>query len=167
MPDGAGTGLVLRRALPADAPAMAAILNAVIAEGDKTAIAGPLAAPAIADLFLTGPDCSGCTLALVGGQPVGFQALDVHYLAGSGWADISSFVAADARGTGIGRGLWRATQALAGARGLTGLRAVIRSVNAGALAYYRACGFDRPTTPLPRGVDVRLEDRTLLFRALA
>lgn len=162
MPEGGG--LVLRPAGPADAPAMAAILNAIIAEGDKTAVQGPVTEAQIAAWYLTGPDCRGCTLALAGGRAVGFQSLDVHHLPGTGWADISSFIAAPARGTGAGRALWRETRALA--RGLAGLRAVIRSVNPGAIAYYTACGFAPPVAGLPAILTDMPADRTVLLQRL-
>lgn len=169
MPDAADFAPTLRPAGLADAPAMAAILNGIIAEGDKTAIPGPVTEADIARYYLTGPDCRGCTLALIDGRPVGFQALASHYLlAHPGWADIGSFIAAPARGTGTGRALWAATRVLARSRGVPRLRAVIRSVNTGALAYYRACGFARPAVTLPAvtlpdDIDIPLPDRTVLF----
>lgn len=164
MPDSAALAPILRSAGLADAPAMAVILNGIIAEGDKTAIPGPVTEGDIARYYLTGPDCRGCTLALLGGHPVGFQALDSHYLrAHPGWADIGSFIAAPARGTGTGRALWAATRLLARRQGVPHLRAVIRSVNTGAQAYYRACGFARPAAPLPDEIDIPLPDRTVLF----
>ena len=145
---------------------MAALLNAVIAEGDKTAFQGHQTAGDINGLFVAGPDSCGCALALAENRLLGFQALSVEYLRGTGWADISTFVTTGSRGTGTGRALWQATQAQARAQGLAGLRAVIRSVNSGAIAFYSACGFAPPKGDLPDGVAITLQDRTVLVRAL-
>lgn len=140
-----GRGLALRPASPGDAPALAALLDAIIAEGDKTAIPGPMTAETFAAWFL-GPEALACTLAEEGGRVLGFQALDRHHLLPPGWADISSFAAAPARGRGVGAALWQATRAAAGT---LGLRAVIRSTNSGAQAYYRAMGFRPPPADSP------------------
>jgi len=166
MPDASGGGPVLRPAQAGDLPAMAALLNAVIAEGDKTAFAGQMTPADMDRLFVTGPDARGCTLATAGDGILGFQALGADYLAGTGWADISSFLAAAARGAGAGRALWGATRALARGQGLAGLRAVIRSVNAGAIGYYSACGFVPDPGGLPAGVAIALPGRTILYHRL-
>ena len=151
MPEAPGRGLILRPARADDLPAMAGLLGAVIAEGDKTAFDGPMTPARIDALFLSGPDCLGCLVALQSGRLLGFQGLDAKYMPGTGWADISSFVLAEARGVGVGTALWQAMQPAARHRGLIGLRAVIRAVNTGAQAYYRRCGFAPLQTmcPLP------------------
>lgn len=160
MPDPAGA-LILRPAGPGDLPAMAALLNAVIAEGDKTAFEGVMTPADMDRLFVSGPDARGCTLALEGDRLLGFQALNIEYLRGTRWADISSFVSAGARGRGVGRVLWRATCDVA--RGIHGFRAVIRSVNPGALGYYGACGFVPDPGGLPDAVAIALPGRRVLY----
>lgn len=160
MPEASASGPRLRPATPADAPALAAILNGVIAEGDKTAIAGPVTARDLDAWYVSGPDALCCILAEAEDGPLGFQALERHHPLPPGWADIATFVAAPARGRGVGPALWRATRASAG--GL-GLRAVIRSLNGGAIAYYRGCGF-RPAGGVPAQVADVPADRTVLVR---
>ena len=166
MPERLGAGLTLRPARPADLPAMAALLEAVIAEGDKTAFEGPMTAERIDALFLSGATCCGCMVALDGEKLLGFQGLDAQYLQGTGWADVSSFAAAAARGRGVGAALWLATRQAAESRGLRGLRAVIRAVNTGAQGYYRRCGFGAVTGTLPEGVVPDLPGRIVLVHPL-
>lgn len=158
--------MTLRPARASDLPAMAALLDAVIAEGDKTAFEGPMTAAQMDGLFLSGATCRGCMVALGDGRLLGFQGLDAQYMPGTGWADISSFVAAEARGLGVGGALWQATRQDAAARGLNGLRAVIRSVNTGAQGYYRRCGFGPVAAPLPESVALELPGRIVLVHPL-
>lgn len=142
---------------------MAAILTAIIAEGDKTAIPGPLTPDDALNWFITGHDCRGCTVALADGRVLGFQALDDHYLKLPGWADIGTFLAAAARGQGLGRVLWQVTQARARNAGIASLRAVIRRSNTDAQAYYRRCGFAEGVA-LPATVTGVPSDRVVLFQ---
>jgi len=134
----------VRLATVDDAAAMADVLNAVIREGGRTAIEGPVSPADLRDWYLDGSTAYGCVIATRDDRwAVGFQALERHHggLAADE-ADIATFVDARARGGGVGRALAEATFARMATVGLTGLRAVIRADNAPAIAYYRALGFD-------------------------
>ncbi|MEU2202572.1 GNAT family N-acetyltransferase [Isoptericola sp. NPDC019482] len=134
----------VRAAGPEDAASLSELLNAVIAEGGRTAITTPLSADELAEWFITGPHCASCVVAVGDTEErLGFQALErFHEDLPVGAADIATFVSADARGQGVGRALARATVRLAEQAGLTSLRAVIRRQNGGAIRYYRSLGFD-------------------------
>jgi L-amino acid N-acyltransferase YncA len=137
----------VRDAQVADAPAMASLLNRVVDEGDKTAIEHHLTERDVVEWFVTGPHARGCVVALDGADRVlGFQAVETfHDDLPEGWADIGTFVAAQARGTGVGHLLMTATLSRCREAGQRTLRAIIRSTNTGAIRYYRAMGFTDAT----------------------
>ena len=139
-------GLRLRQAQAEDAPGLVALLNRVIDEGDKTAIASPLDPREFREWFITGAHCLGCVVAEADdGTPRGFQAHErYHDDLPAGWADVATYVDRAARGSGVGRLLIGATLTRARATGTTTLRAVIRQGNDQAVRYYRRCGFREP-----------------------
>jgi ribosomal protein S18 acetylase RimI-like enzyme len=150
------TGTVLtRRAAVEDAAPLAALLTAIIAEGGRTAITGPVTAQSFRSWFLVGPHHVSCFVAQ---RPqkglVGFQIVErFHEDLPPGVADIGTFVSDDGRRSGVGRALMAASVAFAAARDeLHTLRAVIRARNIEAIRFYRSQGFsvdDRwPTTEL-------------------
>jgi len=146
------TGLRTRQAQPEDATALAALLNRVVDEGDKTAIHAHLDEADFRRWFIEGEHCLGCVVAeTADGEPVGFQAYErYHSDLPRGWADIGTFVDREARGAGVGRALFDATLDHALTTGTSVLRAVIRARNTQAIAYYRARGFHEPG-PLAAG----------------
>lgn len=146
----------VRPAGPDDAPRLAALLNSVVDEGDKTAIDHHLTPEEARDWFVDGPACRGCVLAEDGSELLGFQAVEVFQDdLPEGWADIATFVADGARGRGVGRALLTGTLAACPAHGIRTLRAVVRATNAGAQAFYRASGFE-PVVDAVRGPSVVL-----------
>ncbi len=95
------------------------------------------------DHYINGPHALCCHIALEDtGAALGFQAVDTfpHGLP-DGWLDIGTFVTPAARGTGAGKALFRATTAIAKAKGYTAINATIRNDNALGLAYYTGIGF--------------------------
>ena len=126
-----------------DAAALAALLNAVIAEGGKTAISEPLSASQCAEWFISGPHCVSCIVAVDdAGRPVGFQALErFHDDLAPDQADIATFVTAGMRGAGVGRELAHVTLGLARTKRLASVRATIRRHNQDAVRYYESLGF--------------------------
>lgn len=130
----------IRRATLADVAAMVALQNAVIRTGAFSAYQHEVTEDWFADAFLTGPAAICCHLA-EGVGLVAFQTLERHPLLPSGWADIGTFAAPEARRSGAGRGLFATTVAVARGAGVSTINATIRADNATALAYYAAMGF--------------------------
>ncbi len=128
----------VRRASPEDAPAMAAILNALIRIGGTTAYEEELPADHLAAKTRE-PGFAHVALDATGAV-IGFQ-----YIAPSDddpkLAIIASFVAPDAAQGGIGSALFPWTRAEAARRGYREIDATIRADNAGGLAYYARQGF--------------------------
>ncbi len=132
--------MIVRPATAQDATALCALLNAIIATGGTTAHETPFTDDRFATHYITGPDVICCHLAWADGA-IGFQGLSSHPDLPDGWADIGTFVAPPARGTGAGAALFAATRAFAQALGFTGLNATIRADNAPGLGYYARLGF--------------------------
>jgi L-amino acid N-acyltransferase YncA len=154
-----------RPARPEDAPAMCAILNAIIAIGGTTAYEDPFDPATMTANYIAAPLLVSCTLAQLDGQPAGFQALwhpdpartDLGALP-PGWAAIASFVKVGVTGRGIGRTLFAATLAQARAAGIATIDATIRADNGSGLTFYTALGFRDyaviPAVPLKDGTPV-------------
>jgi ribosomal protein S18 acetylase RimI-like enzyme len=134
---------VIRDATPADAATLADLLNAIIREGDKTAIDTELSAEEFAEWFLTGAHVVSCVVAVdASGAAAGFQTLErFHDDLPPHAADIGTFVAAGQRGVGVGRALFAATSERARVRDIAAVRAVVRAENTAAVGAYRALGF--------------------------
>lgn len=134
-----------RPAAPADAPAMCAILNAIIAIGGTTAYEDPFTPASMTANYIAAPLLISCTLAELDGVPAGFQALwhpdPTHGDLGPGWGFIATFVRPGLTGQGIGRALFTATQSAARAAGIATIDATIRADNASGLTFYGAMGF--------------------------
>jgi L-amino acid N-acyltransferase YncA len=135
--------VIVRVATQFDAASLASLLNAVIAEGGKTAIQTPLSAEELADWFIIGQHCVSCVVASdPSGAVLGFQALErFHDDLPDDAADIATFVSASSRGAGVGSALFEATLEHALAHELGTVRAVIGSENEIAIGYYRSLGF--------------------------
>ncbi|MGR3484258.1 MAG: GNAT family N-acetyltransferase [Paracoccaceae bacterium] len=145
----------VRPAVAADAQAMADILNPLIAQGGTTAIAGHQTA---ADWrALAAGEGAGAIVhvAEAGGEVVGFQYLRPHPDLGPTELSIATFARLGGARRGVGRALFAASLAAARARGVTGISAVIRHVNAGGLRDYERMGF-RDHADLGDRVDKRL-----------
>lgn len=136
-----------RPARPADAPAMCAILNAIIAIGGTTAYEDPFTPATMTANYIAAPQLIRCTLAEIDARPVGFQALwhpDTAHDPNApppGWAVIATFVQPGLTGQGIGRALFTATQEAARAAAIRSIDATIRADNRSGLTFYGAMGF--------------------------
>jgi L-amino acid N-acyltransferase YncA len=159
---------ILRPAAPADARDIAALLSAVVAEGGRTAIAGPMDGAAVRAWMASAPARSCWHVAETeAGEIAGLQLIEPHADLPAEAADIATFVAEGRRRPGIGRALFEATVVAARALGYGWLHAAVRADNESGLIYYRSRGFepfDRlRAVPLPDGRPV---DRIRLARDL-
>jgi len=137
-----GDELTIRPVLDADAPALAALLNEIIARGGTTALERPFTPKALSEAMLTGPDVYCCFVAEdASGGLVGFQALTRSDHVPEGVGDIGTFARVRHGRKGTGSRLFAATRQAAGERGLTAINATIRADNAGGLAFYGRLGF--------------------------
>ena len=134
--------LRVRPARRADAPALAALLNEIIAAGGTTAYETPFTPDGFADAHIDGP---GVITSMVAedaeGHPMGFQILLRSATLGPDWGDIGTFARRGATTRGIGSALFAATCAAAAEAGLTTLNATIRADNSGGLTFYTRMGF--------------------------
>lgn len=134
--------LRVRPTVRADAPALADLLNEIIAAGGTTAYEVPFTPESFADAHIDGP---GVITSMVaqddGGRPMGFQILLASDTLGTGWGDIGTFARRGSTTRGIGSSLFAATRAAAIAAGLKAINATIRADNKGGLAFYAKMGF--------------------------
>ncbi|WP_084536966.1 GNAT family N-acetyltransferase [Azospirillum halopraeferens] len=140
---------MIREAMPADAPTLRALAAAIDAEapyllrspGERPVWAASRhPADDLAAFRATGN--SAVFVAEVDGAPAGYLAATGGRLACTrGVATLALAVRADARGRGLGSGLFTAVQAWAAARGLHRLELTAAAPNAGALRLYRRLGF--------------------------
>jgi len=133
--------MIVRAATPADAPAMAALMNAIIAIGGTTAHQHPRIEAAVRRDYIDGPEALCCVVAEDAGRVIGFQAVGRHGLLPPGWGDIGTFVTPGLQARGTGAALFAATSAAARQLGLTTFNATIRADNVPGLAYYARIGF--------------------------
>ncbi len=152
--------LLVRDVTREDAPALADLLNAVIAAGGTTALEAAFTPDALDETYLTGPNVICCFVAVdrTSGRIGGFQTLGRHPGLPGDVGDIGTFARIDGTQRGIGSALFAATRARAGALGLTAINATIRADNAGGLAFYGKQGFVdagvTPAVPLRDGTPV-------------
>ena len=129
--------MIIRAAHPDDGPAMAAILNRIIAIGGTTAHQASKSVQAVLHDYVSGPDVLSCVVAEDASGVIGWQSV--------GWwqgeAHIGTFVAPDVQAKGIGAGLFAMTCDLLRKAGATQIIASIRADNAPGLAYYARIGF--------------------------
>ena len=140
--------LQVRAAGPGDAPAMATLINAIIAIGGTTAHRTPFDAEGIVAKFIAPPLLISCFVACDGAEILGFQSLDWSDPDWPGedampadWGIIGSFVDPAAQGRGVGRALFAATREAARRAGVSTIDATIRRENTGGLAFYDGLGF--------------------------
>jgi L-amino acid N-acyltransferase YncA len=129
--------MIIRQAHSDDAPAMAAILNRIIAIGGTTAHQSPKSVDSVVQEYVTGPDVLSCVVAEDGTGVIGWQSV--------GWwqgeAHIGTFVAPGVQAKGIGAGLFKLTCDLLRKAQMTQIIASIRADNGPGLAYYARIGF--------------------------
>ena len=129
--------MIIRRAVPADAAAMAGILNTIIAIGGTTAHEVPKSVEVVQRDYVEGPDVLSCMVADDGGQVIGWQSVGLW----QGEAHIGTFVQPGIQARGIGAGLFAVTCDLLRQVGIKAIIASIRADNVPGLAYYAHIGF--------------------------
>ena len=134
--------MIVRPATPADAPAMTALQNQIIAIGGTTAYQKPRREDEVREDYITAPEAVCCHVALdEDGGLIGFQAVGRWPGLPEGWADIGTFVSPSRQRSGAGATLFAATLRAARAAGITTLNATIRADNTPGLGYYARRGF--------------------------
>lgn len=131
----------IRPVRAADAPALAALLNEIIARGGTTALERPFTPDELSDAMLIGPGVVCCFVADDDASLLGFQALTRSDHLPEGVGDIGTFTRVGQAQKGVGSRLFAATRQAAEAKGLTALNATIRADNLGGLAFYGRLGF--------------------------
>ena len=156
----------IRPAEPADAEAMCALLNPIIAEGSTTAHRTRFDLERMVAHCISQPRrVSSVTAWDDGGRLLGFQTLEWPDPDWTKWASvpldwglIASFVARKARGRGVGKAMFPVTLEAARTAGMVVIDATIRADNMPGLAYYSRMGFvdyDRVSgVPLSDGTPV-------------
>jgi L-amino acid N-acyltransferase YncA len=129
--------MIVRHAVPQDAPAMAEILNAIILAGGTTAHEHEMSEEVVRLHYIDGPEVETSVLAVEADQVIGWQSLGMW----NGEIHIGTFVRIGTQAKGVGASMFAATCAAAKARGLTQIIAHIRADNVPGLAYYARMGF--------------------------
>jgi L-amino acid N-acyltransferase YncA len=157
-----GQPLHIRPATRADAPELAALLNAIIARGGTTALEDPFTPDALAEAYLVGPTVLCCFVAVdtLTGRLEGFQTLGRSAGLPDDLGDIGTFARLEGAQRGVGSRLFAATRERAREMGLSAVNATIRADNTGGLAFYGKMGFeDHSVTPAVPLKDGRPVDR--------
>lgn len=138
----------IRAARREDTPAMADILNRIIAIGGTTAHRKAFDTQAIVSTFIEPKLVISCHVAIRGDRLIGFQALEWCDPDWPGddrlppdWAVIATYVDPDIQGTGAGRALFGETARAAKEAGVRFIDATVRKENTRGLAYYSKLGF--------------------------
>jgi L-amino acid N-acyltransferase YncA len=142
--------LIVRPVAPDDAPALADLLNAVIARGGTTALEDPFTPETLADAYLTGPKVHICLVAVdpATNRIEGFQTLGRYPGLPDDVGDIGTFARVDGVQRGVGSALFAVMAERAREMGLSAMNASIRADNEGGLAFYTKQGFvDHAVTP--------------------
>jgi L-amino acid N-acyltransferase YncA len=154
--------IIVRLVAPEDAPALAELLNAVIARGGTTALEDAFSPEQLAETYLDGPNVLVCLVAVdtESGRIEGFQTLGRYPNLPEDIGDIGTFARVDGAKRGVGSALFVEMMKQARALGLSEINATIRADNEGGLAFYTKQGFvDHAVT-----VAVPLKDGTLVDR---
>jgi len=134
----------IRPATPADAPAMSAMLEALIAAGKRT---NPGDLDFTMTHYVTHPDGILCSVAVDDdGSILGLQSLSRavegnRYGTPVGWGIIGTHVAPAAARRGVGSRLFEVSREAARAAGIGKIEAYIAVRNVEGQAYYEAMGF--------------------------
>jgi L-amino acid N-acyltransferase YncA len=129
--------MIVRQSLPADALAMAEVLNAIIAIGGTTAHERPKTAVQVCADYVNGPAVLASVVAEDQGRVIGWQSVGMW----QGDPHIGTFVQPGVQARGVGAALFAATCAQLRARGTLYIIAHIRADNVPGLAYYARIGF--------------------------
>ncbi|MBA84154.1 MAG: GNAT family N-acetyltransferase [Rhodobacteraceae bacterium] len=135
--------MIIRRAGPMDAGAMADLLNQIIRKGGTTAYTEPVSRAFVMQKMANAPRGSAWHVAEDDtGALLGFQWIAPNPDLPPEAADIATFVRLGKTGLGTGSKLFEATKSAALALGYTWINATIRADNAGGLIYYQSRGFE-------------------------
>ena len=129
--------MIIRHSTPADAAAMADILNAVIALGGTTAHEKPKTEGEVLAEYIDGPDVLSSVVCEEAGVVVGWQSVEMW----DGDPHIGTFVRPGLQAKGTGRQMFALTQTTLRDAGVAYIIAFIRADNAPGLAYYARIGF--------------------------
>ena len=129
----------LRPATPADAAAIVALINPIIALGSMTAYTTPFTAGAQREYLAAFPAEGVFNLALDGDHLLGWQEIVPTQVQFE--AEIATFVRLDQHGRGVGSALMRASTATMRERGFRTIIAEIRADSPVSQAYYIRHGF--------------------------
>ena len=150
--------MLIRKATPSDAAAMADLLNEIIRAGGTTAIETELSPEEFDQWFISGDYPLACHVAEADGLLFGFQSLSLFGEPPPGWADIATFARMASKKQGVGTALFPTTRKAARELGLSVINATIRADNVSGLAYYAKMGFETYDTmravPLKDGTRV-------------
>ncbi len=134
----------IRRAMVEDAASLVAILQAIVAERDYSAIDRAFTPEEERDYIRSLAPRESIFVAEADGQVVGFQSMDL-------WArsipsmdhagELGTFILREWRGRGIGHQLAAQTFAFARANGYEKLVIFVRAKNTGAQGFYSSLGF--------------------------
>ncbi|SDG26329.1 GNAT family N-acetyltransferase [Alloyangia pacifica] len=142
MPD--TPAITIRRATPADVPALSRLLQALVAARKRTARTDEAF---VLSHYVANPDGISCFVAEEsGGALLGLQSMKRtaegnSYGTPAGWGFIGTHVSPNAARRGVGSGLFRATLEAAQAAGVPAIEAYIGAGNSEGQAYYEALGF--------------------------
>lgn len=138
--------VTIRPVRPADAAAIADLLNRIVDDGGPSVVDTPISVDEQVDFIRSFPERGIFNVALAGDDRTIIGLQDIMPLAAAvtgtdAVGDISTFVMPDLHRHGIGTQLGQATVQAARERGFTTLKANIRADNAGAVSFYRSLGF--------------------------
>ncbi len=140
------TTVQVRRASPGDAAGIVAVLEAVVAERIHSAIDRVWTVEQEARYLASLSDREAVHVAVDASTGiVGLQSLDRWSSLLSSMAHVGqlgTFLLPAWRGRGLGRQLWRATEAFARGAGYRKLVIQVRASNPGAQSFYRRLGFE-------------------------
>lgn len=145
---GGATEPVIRRALPDDAAAVAAVLNSVILEEEYTALTHIFTEEEERDFIDGLCDRSALFVAALGDRIVGIQSIEPD--AAARYTDsmrhvatVGTWIHTSCRGRGIGPLLAAASFAFAGAHGYEKIAIQVLADNQRALRFYSGLGFEK------------------------
>ncbi len=134
--------LDVRQARTDDVGELLGILNRLIDAGGTTALEIRLTQQEFERLFLNGPTCLACFIAMdPSGRISGFQASCTRNDLPPDYADIATFSRQNPRALGTGTALFFKSVEFLRERGFRHINAKIRADNVPGLAYYAKMGF--------------------------
>jgi L-amino acid N-acyltransferase YncA len=148
--------MIVRGANASDAPAMAAVLNAVIAFGGTTAHQSPKSDAQVRHSYIDGADVLSSVVAEDQGRVIGWQSVE-HW---QGDPHIGTFVQPGLQAKGAGGAMFAMTCNLLRAKSVTYIIAFIRADNIPGMAYYARAGF----RDIGKDPDVTLPDGRIVGR---